>query len=37
MLSLDSKRSVLHEQQREGNFCYAERVFVMRNRHQDGV
>ncbi len=31
------KKSVLHEQQRECNFCYAGRAFVMRNRHQEAL
>ncbi|CAD7953442.1 unnamed protein product [Amoebophrya sp. A120] len=32
-----SKKFVLHAQQKEPNFCYAERALVMRNRHQESL
>ncbi len=32
-----SKKLVLQEQQKDSNFCYAGRAFVMRNRHQESL
>ncbi|CAD7946964.1 unnamed protein product [Amoebophrya sp. A120] len=37
MLSLDSEKSVLHEQQEESSLCYAERAFLTRNREEDAL